>query len=367
MIRKSNYFSIKKILTASIVLSIISAFCNSCDTSNNDLQRKMESNPTNFIAYWGEEWRKKPFYTRIQPASQELIEKIDIENQLYGFEEKPFSNPPPDELAKAMLSLDKSMPENLKALLNDRFIGIFTVKKLGSTGYTETVYDTEEREQYAYIVLDTDLLKNMKANEWATWRENSFFNTRKSNKYTIKMVIESGKNNTIVNAFRYILLHETGHVLGAVSRVHSSWRDWQTGRGGSMDFPFQQLSWEMDENNNIISLFDSRFLERKNIKAYAFENSILSNEQILITYRNMKIYSNYPSLYGGQNVWEDFAESFTVYFHTEIDHKPWEISILDNEKPVLTIKSCWQDERCLEKREFMKKWFRNPFSEETSN
>jgi hypothetical protein len=92
------------------------------------------------------------------------------------------------------------------------------------------------------------------------------------------------------------------------------------------------------------------------------EKAKLTNEQIPSTFNNLVDQTNFPSLYAAQSLWEDFAESFATYFHVIIDKRPWQIIIEQKGKPEIVIGSCWNEERCRIKKEYMKRWFENPLA-----
>lgn len=206
-----------------IIISLFLALFTSCISRTAFLKERWDKNPCVNISYWGKDWKKVPFQKRVQQAPAELIEKIRIENELHGFQERPSPVAPPLEFFEAMDSIEASMPENLKALLRESFIGLFAVKSLGGTGYADVVCDGAGNENYGLIVLDAEALMGKKANEWATWKENSIFRPSSHGRVKLKAIIEEEENNTAANAVRFILLHEMGHALGVLTRAHASW------------------------------------------------------------------------------------------------------------------------------------------------
>ncbi len=367
----SNMSLLNKRIKLSIFLGILVIFSVSISVSASSksrraiLKEKWEKDPSVKIGYWGDKWKKTPLAERIKEAPTEVIEKLHFYNKFDGFDERPSTAKPPPELSKALKSVESSMPDKLKAILNEGFIGIFSVKELGGTGYVCAVYNKEGNEKYGLIVLDVDVLMKKKANEWATWKENSGFRPKPDGKVKLKAVIEEEENNTVVNAFRYIILHEMGHVLGMVTKSHPWWTDWFVKKKVKMDFPFQWFSWAIMGKNKVRSLFDDKFPERKYIKYYAFENAKLTSEQIPAIYNKLIKYTNFPSLYAAQNMYEDFAESFATYFHVVMDKRPWQIIIEQDGQPEIVIQSCWEEERCKRKKEYMKRWFENPLAVDT--
>lgn len=361
MIHVEQRFTPSVSVSILVLLSLIILCSPSCTSSSTQLKKEWEQSPCRQIDYWGENWKKTTLSKRIKGAPAELIRMIQLENELEGFTERPVAVQPPPELLSALNSIEQSMPGNLKAMLEERLVGIFAVKELGGTGYAEAVYDGRGHEKYAVIVLDADVLMRKNANEWATWKLNSVFKTEPAAKIRLESIIEDQGNDTVTNAVRFILLHEIGHVLGMVSGVHSSWIDWYLKKKISMDYPFQRLSWQVTEDHRVVSLFDDKFPERENVKVYSFEKAKLTNEQIPATFNNLVNQTDFPSLFAAENLWEDFAESFTTYFHVLIDKRPWQVRIAERGNPETVIRPCWLEKRCERKREFMKKWFENPF------
>jgi len=342
------------------VLAVCLSSLVSCQSRQAELQEKWEKNPCLTIQYWGTKWKQLAFEERIREAPPELIEKIRIENEINGFSERPVSVKPGSHIFNALKSIKMSLPKGLMETLENQFIGVFSVKNLGSSGYSDIVYDLKGDEKYTLIVLDAELLLNKTANEWATWKVNSAFKADVDNTIEIRAVIENEENDTVDNTFRFLLLHELGHVLGVTTKAHSSWVEWYSNKHVNMNFPFQRLSWRLTGDNQIASLFDDMFPEREIIKVYAFEKSELTYNQALSTFKNLVRRTNFPSFYATQSLWEDFAESFATYVHVVRDKRPWRITIDQAGKTMLVVESCWDHPRCEEKRVFMQKWMMNP-------
>lgn len=306
--------------------------------------------------FWGTKWKEKSWTKRLSPAPPELLEYLQKQNKLDGFSEVPLAQAPSQKIARACKDISHSLSPALNKLLNERLIGIFCVKDLGSSGFAEEIIDEADHHSYAVIVLDREVLLKRKANEWASWKENSVFQPQKDG-FKLHLTIESKKNNNVQNAVRYLLLHELGHVLGLVSGAHPSWSP--SGKAIVADYDFMNLSWQ-NHHENPVSLFDKSFPERKKIRYYSFGKAQLTNKQIPVVYRKLQQTTNFVSLQGAANVWEDFAESFVTYVHVLIDKKIWQVRIENHEGKSTVINSCWKEERCTEKKQFMAHWFVRP-------
>lgn len=360
--KRINLTSTYSILATCILLI---PFLLSCTSRQEPLKEKWKKNPSLKINYWGDSWEQTALTKRIKEAPPELIKKVHIENEMWGFKERPTSIKPPSQIYSAIKSIEESLPRNIISILDKRFIGIFSVKELGGSGYADVVYDKEGNETYALIILDADLLLKRKANGWATWKLNSTFKPDANGSTKIRAVIEKEENNNVVNAIRFILLHELGHVLGMLTKSHSSWVEWFNKKKIDIDYPFQKLSWRLTKDNKIVSLFDDTFPERSVVQAYSFEKSKLTNSQILPVYNKLVQHTNFPSLYAATSPWEDFAESFATYAHVMTDERPYRVIIQQDDAPKddgakIVIGSCWGEKRCEEKESFMRKWFENP-------
>lgn len=308
--------------------------------------------------YWGTGWQKKSWGERLQPAPEKLLEYLKKQNKLDGFSEVPVAVTPAPEISDACKDISLSLSPALNKLLNDRLIGIYSVKDLGGSGFAEEILDETSRKPYAIIVLDRDVLLKRKANEWASWKENSIFQPKQPGGFKLKMIIEFEKDNTVRNAVRYLLLHELGHSLGLISNVHPSWNS--SDKSISQNYSFMKLSWKPDNQGKSVSLFDDKFPERKKIRFYSFDKAQLTNDQMPVVYGNLQQSTNFVSMQASTNVWEDFAESFVTYVHVIRDKKPWQVRIENDKGRSAVINACWPEKRCAEKKVFMDKWFDHP-------
>ena len=346
-------------------LFFLSVTFSSCVTTKTPLQQAWEDNPSFQIGYWGEEWKDVPLSDRLRPAPAELVEKIRIENEIEGYPEIPEPADPFPDMASALASLVERLPLPILNLLEERLVGVFCVHDLGGTGYADVVYDRQGREHYGLVVLDVDVLRKRTANDWATWKESSYFRPEPESGISLEVRIEDPPNDTVENAVRFILLHELGHVLGMVSEAHPSWVDWQSGKPVPLDDPFVALSWLPGRDTPFESRFDEAFPQRKAIRAYAFDRSELSGSDIPETYGNLLHHSDFPTLPAAQNLWEDFAESFATYVHVVLDGRPREARISRDGETVLLAPSCWGTERCAPKQAFMEAWMEDPAPPQT--
>jgi hypothetical protein len=341
-----------------LLVILISVSFNSCTGGKTSLRDKLNFHETKSIQYWGLQWKEKPFSQRLSAAPDLLIKKLLIENEMYGFKEKPIPAEPSKDFIDVLGQVELLLPEKLKELAKDRLIGVFLVDNLGGTGFADTVWDENELDKYAIIVLDRGVLQKRKANEWATWKERSIFKPDKNKQTELRVIIENDSDDTVSNAVRYILLHEIGHSLGVVSGVHSSWN---ASPIVSKKYPFTQLSWKMS-NGNAESLFDEIMPRRRFIRPYAFEASRLSSDQIENLYAVIFDNTNFPTIHAATDIWEDFAETFVTYIHVIVEKKPYEVQINTLNDLNITYRSCWEKGTCNDKKVFMDQWVKKPLN-----
>jgi len=311
---------------------------------------------TRTIRYWGLEWKEKPLSQRIAKAPDPVIKLLTVENETHGFKERPIPAAPAPGFAKVMKRLEARLPDKVRRLLTDRLIGVFLVDHLGGTGFTEAVRDEDRKEKYAFIVLDRGLLLKRRANEWATWKENSVFKTTSDKDVKLDVIIETPSEDNVEHAIRFILLHEIGHVLGMASGAHPSWNEPAAVSGR---YPFTTISWKM-EKGEVKSRYDEQFPARSLVRFYRFRTSSLTTGQAETVYRRLFTETDFPSLQASVDVWEDFADSFALYVHAVREGRPYEIHLKREGQQETVYRPCWHDGRCENKKQFMKKWFENP-------
>lgn len=286
----------------------------------NEALRKHEARK----AYSYKDWGKRPVLERIWPAPEFLVDYLRKDNELNGYAEIPVSKKLDDLSLADLQGAISGLPEAVKKQIRDHLVGIFTVSNLGTTGYTE-ILDEFEVNRLGFIVLDMDYLEKT-ANAWATWKENSPFKMK--GPYRIKATIEPKETDNRIQAIQFILIHEIGHLTGAVNDVHPSW---VTG-GDPKDYAYSKISW-IKNGGKVLSKFDREFPLRNEIGYYRFEKSSLSSDRMLECYRQLKE-TDFSSLYAATNMWDDFAEAYVVYVHTVLQKKPWKIEIFKDDSLV---------------------------------
>ncbi len=343
----------KTIIT--LLLSFIIAAGFPAFAADKDLLLKeLQQHRARLLSTWSD-LLGKDAKDRVQPAPDIIIDYLRKDNELNDYKERPYkAKVDPSFLEDIYAAIDE-LPGIVKKHIEEHVAGVFLVQELGTTGYGELLKDFDENRM-GFIVFDVDFL-NKKANEWISWRENSPFKGK--GVYAVEVEIESKENDSRKSAIQYILLHEVGHLVGVAKGAHPNWFD----GGDPQGWPFAKLSWlthkAMFKGE---SKYDGFFRTRKELKFYAFENAALSSEAIGETYKALSK-TDFVSLYAATNMYDDFAETYAMYVHVNLQNKPWIVRAMREGKIVREIREPILERRLIKKKEYMDELFREKNAE----
>lgn len=306
--------------------------------------------PVKKMSYWKSAF-KKPVEQRIGSAPDELVAHMNLDNIAAGFPNKPHTATIPEDFLKDVHDAVAGLPVQVKRLIERKLAGIYFLKDLGGTGYTDYIDGGLFGPNSGFIVLDIDVLSKSTANNWATWKERTPFNS--DPEYRLDAVIEPNGQDSRKNAIQYILLHELGHILSIGEKFHPPWGP-QNNKISLDRYPFTRLSWETGNKNDhrYTSRFEKQFPLRKDVVYYF--GPLLNADQMVTVYEQLKE-TKFPTLYAATSPADDFAESFVSYVHTVMLKRPLEIRIYRDGVIAKTYASCWEETRCAAKREFLEK------------
>lgn len=294
------------------------------------------------VSVWAD-WRKKDLREKIAPAPDVLVDYLGIDNKLNGYNQVPRPAKQWQSFADEVFQAIDEFPPEVKRHLNDHVIGIFLVVDLGTSAYSE-VLKGFAHHSLGFIVLDSQAL-DRKANEWASWRENTPFKPCAG--LAAGVLIEPEDRDLRKNALSYIILHELGHLVGVAKGSHADWWD----EGNPADYVFASMSWVL-RNGSLISKWDDIFYDRSKVRFYADEKSQITADKIPGIYANLAK-TDFVSLYAATGIYDDFAETYAMYVHVVLQKKPWQLAVLRDGKPVFTMTEPIQQERCGNKRKFL--------------
>ncbi|MBI3556241.1 MAG: hypothetical protein HY074_08255 [Deltaproteobacteria bacterium] len=297
---------------------------------------------------------------RVYPATQELIDYLLKDNAAEGFPNKPESAALAPEVVADIHAAIVGLPPAIQAMITAKVAGIFVVKDLGGSAYTDIVYssDAARKPLKGVVILDISAL-NRKANEWLTWKESSPFKPEAP--YSLQARLEQPDLDTRSSAIQFILLHEFAHALSIGENATPLWGLNPTEVADPAKFPFFSQSWQVQlpvapaSRGKYVSRFDKQMPLRAKVLYYLpLKTTLLAGQSVEIYEKLAQ--TNFLTLYGATNPFDDFAEAFATYVHGVLLKRPYRITITKAGKTLLTFTPCWNDRRCRSKREALERF-----------
>jgi len=285
-----------------------------------------------------------PLHERILPLPAEVRDFVHQVNVASGMDAVPVAALPDATLRADLRAALLGMPASVRALVDPLLLGICLGRGLGSSGVTDIVVDAQGRILGCVVLLDLDLLEVHTANSWATWKENLPFATAAG--FSLAATIAEPEQDTRANALQFLLLHEFGHVLTADGDFLPRW--WEPVPDSR--FSYLDLSWVVSPFGGFVPRAD--FELRSVVDFYG--NNQLFGDAIVTAYSGLEC-SDFPSLYGATNPYDDFAECFASYVHSEMLGRPYVLRVDLDGVPQAYLDSFWAGGRSSAKRAFMER------------
>ena len=302
------------------------------------------------LAFW-QPTLKLPLSQRIGPAPPELIDFLRLDTIAQAIPNKPRAPTLTPEFISEVASAFDELPQAVKNLLTTKLLGIYFIEDIGGTGFTDMVYDAIGTPVAGFVVLDPSVLMKQKANDWASWKENTPF--MPSPEFRLTAEIATASQNNRKNAIQYILLHELAHVISIGGTIHPRWDIAPKDVPSLSSYSFFKLSWgRSKDGNSYESLFDKDFPQRKDVVYYF--GARLAAGQMLRIYEILER-TNFATLYGATGPGDDFAEAFVTYVHTALMKRPFAVRLFKGDTEVKVFKACWDQPRCADKRKILEK------------
>jgi len=284
----------------------------------------------------------QPLHTRVVPPTADLQSFLST----YGRSQQqvPTITPLTPDLQADLAQALAALPDSLMNTLSKAILGIFFADGLGASGLTDMVALGDGSTNIGFIiVLDRQAFAHSSANTWASWKENSAFIA--DNHVHINVRIANQDDDHRVQAMRFLLLHEFGHVLATMTDICP--KEW------TLPLPklaghFSKLSWQTNGSKAIRP--EQNFPHREKISFY--RQPELHASQALDLYRDLAR-TAFPTLYASMDVQEDFAECFATYIHTELLGQPYSVQVVTGDTPVFTSDDFWTSPRAIEKRRYI--------------
>lgn len=228
-----------------------------------------------------------------------------------------------------IVSVIRTLPHAVQKLVDTKLISLSFIKglsRIGFNGFTGTIYNGSAGE-FGFIVIDADLLAQ-KANERLANRERQYFVPTFG--YTLKAGTETPMENTPLAAFRFLLLHELGHLLHETAGY----------------FPVVSSAKDVAKRSGFSGPFGSIVRERMPLVLRNFADGKFNFDKPFPKITNAgKIFyaletSGLPSIYATVNPYEDFAESFAMWVHCDLMHKSHHVTVMRESKPLWSFSGC---------------------------
>ena len=297
---------------------------------------------TSNAAFWLHQ-ASLPVLDRIGAAPEELLQYVAAANNS--------SQPPasagefsPDFMADVRAAIAE-MPATVLALLDKPLLGVYFGRELGSSAITDVVTTTSAQVLGLVVMVDIAAFFKRSANDWASWKENTPF--LDDSPYRLRLQIEASENDNRKNALQFLLLHEFGHVLSAQSEFLPDWWIGMQRFKSTEEYSFLSLCWQIAMSGEIIPLLRHDFQHRKSLHFYSTEQ--VSSLLIPEIYQSLEK-TAFPSLYAATNAYDDFAESFAIYVHSVVMHKPYRLQICSGSKVLGEIPDYWASGRASAKK-----------------
>jgi glutathione synthase/RimK-type ligase-like ATP-grasp enzyme len=302
-----------------------------------------------------EQMLAKPLAQRLEQAPEELVTFMAQYNKATGNPAHPKSAVATADLFADTHAAVEELPPVIKNQLELRLLGIFFMNGLGSSAITDVIAYANGDPLGAVVAIDVEAFSRRKANEWATWRENTAFSPAPRIRLDVR--IAHSEKDDRKGALQYVLLHEFGHVMASASDVMPNWWEERISSEHAGRESFPQLAWQLESDGTMVPRAGQDFPLRDRITLYA--PARLSGEQIASIYQDLDN-TVFPTLYAASNVHEDFAESFATYVHTVLLEKLHEVLIYQDDRLLASYRSFWATPRSRAKAAFFEAFLARP-------
>ena len=286
----------------------------------------------------------RPLEEKISLGTEAVLDWQHRINLQYGEDIRPRKGSPDHPLIPVVRKMVMGLPARVRELAARHVVALYLLQEDFGTGTTEAVRDEKGAWRYGYIALNLTELQRT-ANEWGAWKEGSTFRPERG--HEVRMVLEPSDSDDVEGAVRFIFLHELGHVLGLALAAHGVW-DAKELPSGTRHSPFILRSWKVEDGKRMVSRWRGEYPLLSRLSFYQFDEAKLSLPEAEATYRALAE-TNFPSLYGATNPFDDFAETFAIYVHTRLLGKPYRVEVYRAGERRLVYRSCLQAGTCAKK------------------
>jgi hypothetical protein len=289
-----------------------------------------------------------PVEQRLAPAPPVLVDFVAQCNAADGTGCVPVSCDAPPDFVLDLGQAIRDLPETVSEKLAPCLLGVFFMRGIGASAVTDVVARADGGQIGSFIAIDLDVLESRRANDWASWKENTPFLPHPDVSLDIR--IAEPAEDTRKTALQYLLLHEFGHVLTAVGGFLPEW--WLDAKGiaASEKRQFLDLSWQVDGNGKILPAPHEDFPLRDQVVYYSRPKLPASDIPVLYTALEK---TSFVTLYAATNAYDDFAECFASYVHQILLGRCHVQSVCKNGESILQTGDFWNSPRSRRKAEFL--------------
>ncbi|HEX4325305.1 MAG TPA: hypothetical protein VH105_00725 [Burkholderiales bacterium] len=345
-IRVSRYFICMAVFTAIVMGSIgwysIRGLLEQREERRVEKVRQMD--------YWRAAFAL-PLERRMAAADPLLIDFVRLRSARAGWPSRPSSYAPDAQMWHDLDAAVAALPPEVKRAIADKLGGIALIRGGDFSAITYEIMDAQGKPAKGFIMINLANFETHNANEWLTWKENEPF--QPGSRWSLRTLIEEPAENSRARALEFLLLHEIGHLLAIGTDINPPFpKRFEDPLPAVARYPFMGLSWRDSKDAEYESFAEEDFPLRRKLVYY--HSAALNGNTMAPIYRNLQ-QTNYATLYGASNPWDDFAESFVTYVHTQMQHRPYAITIYHDDQPVMVYHACWEEKRCEDKRAYMER------------
>lgn len=324
--------------------------------SLSDEEKALANHIVRHEKFWGD-YHAKPLRKRVQIAPPELCDFLAIDNHVSGFPSIP-SPADADPILKADIeAVLANLPTALSVRLEPKLIGVYTLKGLGSSAYTEFVRDERGSAVASFIAVDVEAMRRT-GNEWLTWKESSVFVPDPH--WKIAGTLAAPGADSRRGALDFLLTHELAHAVALNLDFHPQ-ANLRAGAVPLSDYDFASVGWRVDANGG--DHYARKFDETMRVPGpiiYYIPSTKRPSIAAAAEYYDWLKASDFVTLYAATNPFDDFADSLASFVHTEIEHLPFSLTLEHDGRIERVVEACWKEARCAAKRQILEDFLKPP-------
>ena len=216
------------------------------------------------------------------------------------------------------------LPQLNRKTMQQKTVAVYFIKNFAGAGMADYVLG-DNNDLYTILIVNPDVMKKT-ISQWQIYREQGSFVKTEAG---MRLDIDCGARYT---ALLYLLIHESSHIVdyvhNATPYVEPNTAELFGNKKDSRDF----VGGVWDDYARPIEKYEVKNTDK--LSPYGLSPAVLPDTDMVKLYENLKK-TPFVSLYGSRIWAEDFAESSTFYFLTQIMKQPYKISMYEKDKKIL--------------------------------